>query len=89
MINMGMRHKHIINRCRVNRYLLIHIQIRPLFHTTVHQKMSLPKCHIMAASRHLTVCPKNSIFIKTTPFHPAVLVILHINFTISEQILCN
>ena len=55
MIDMRMRDKDIINRCRIHRNLLIHIQIRSLLHTTIHQKMRFPKRHIVAASRHLTV----------------------------------
>ena len=55
VVNMRMCHKHIIDRCRIYRNLLIDIQIRPLLHTTIYQKMRFPKRHIMAASRYLTV----------------------------------
>ena len=40
---MCMRHKYIIDHRCIDRNLLICVQIRPLFHTTVHQYMLISK----------------------------------------------
>ena len=56
MINMCVCHEHIIHRCCIHRNLLIHIQIRSLLHTTIHQYMFIPECYIMTASCHLMRC---------------------------------
>ena len=58
MVDMCVRHKHIIDHCRIHRNLLIHIQIRSLLHSTIHQQMLFPERHIVTASGYLPVSPQ-------------------------------
>ena len=57
MVNMRMRDKYIVNLRGIDRYLLIDVEIRPLFHAAVHQNVMSAKCQIMTAPRHLMCSP--------------------------------
>ena len=49
--------KHIVNLRRRHRHLLILVDIRPLLHPAVHQKMLLANRDIVAASPSLHGLP--------------------------------
>ena len=68
MVNMGMGNQYIVNFGRIDRNLLIFIQIRSLLHSAVHQQMDVSHLHIMTASCHLMGCPQKFKFQITISF---------------------
>ena len=75
---MRVCHKHIVDRRRVHRYLLIDIQIRSLFHTAVHQYMLIRKLQIMTASCHLVCSPQKFKLHMHSPQHFFDKTIIHV-----------
>ncbi len=57
MVNVRVGEKHIIYQRFLHRQFAVFKYIRPLLHTVIHQNIFIAYTKIMAASRHLMVCP--------------------------------
>lgn len=63
MIDMGMRQQNIINFRRADRKIMVFVNVRPLFHTVIHQNAFAAGFKKMAASGHFVIRPDKGYFI--------------------------